>query len=55
MRLTGIWLKIQTNVHRTFQSPISGLHNFQHAGPETGLNANAILKRKDMMNVLADP
>lgn len=54
MQLTEIWLKIQTSVHRTFRSPISGLHNFQCAGPATGLNANDILKRKDMMNVLAD-
>lgn len=54
MQLTGIWLKIQTSVHRTFQFLSSGLRNFQHIGPETGLTSNAILKRKDMMNVLAD-
>lgn len=54
MQLTGIWLKIQTSAHRTFQFPSSGLHNFQCMGTETGLNSNAILKRKDMMNVLAD-
>lgn len=54
MQLTGIWLKIQTNVHRTFQFPSSRLHNFRCTGPATGLNSNAILKGKDMMNVLAD-